>query len=423
MTRSGVWLGLLLMPFMAWSGEAYRCTDAAGKVTFSDQPCGQSSEDRIYAPAPAPEEPETHSATRVVPPPADDSAQKSVFDRGHDLYKEHQYAEALPLLLRAARTGEVRAYNLLGMIHFKGWGTRQDFSESLKWFRLAAESGAAEGQANLGYQYEWGLGTPQDPGRARYWYEKAAAKDIRMAKERLAAMPPEVEKADPPPQPARSPYENLPPDIRRSMEIGDEARSNMDKVIESVQQEEARQAAEREKSKARHSGWGQLLLLAVIAFAGFLIIMLRKGSENSPNPSPTALNAVKTGDIRLYTPRQAGFGTFLGGPLAGIYMLYRNFLAMNKPEQANTTLVIGLACCLALTVVLPFLPEHFPGAPIPVAYTVGVLHFMRLYHPDKAAIKNSSEFACQSGWNAALVSLVGLLVLVAVMMVWIWVVS
>lgn len=423
MTRSGVWLGLLLMPFMAWSGEAYRCTDAAGKVTFSDQPCGQSSEDRIYAPAPASEEPETLSATRVVPPPADDVAPKSVFERGHEFYNDHQYAEALPLLQKAAQAGEVRAYNLLGMIHFKGWGTKQNFYESLKWFRLAAESGAADGQANLGFQYEWGLGTPQDPGRARHWYEKAAAKDIRMAKERLAAMPPEVEKADPRPQPARSPYENFPPDIRRSMEIGDEARSNLASLMELARQEEVRQAVEREKSKKGHLGWVLALLLAVSVFVVFWLIKSGKGSGNRSNPSPSAHEPVQTGDVGLYTSRQAGVGTFLGGPLAGIYMLYLNFEAINEPDLAKSTLVIGGVCCLAMVVVLPFLPDRFPGPAFPVAYTMAMIRLMKHYQFDKNYIENSSGYACQSSGSAAAISLLGFVVLFVVAMAWMLAVS
>lgn len=408
---------------MAWSGEAYRCTDDAGKITFSDQPCGQAQESRIYTPALVPKKRETLSDNSDPAPPLDDTTSGTVFERGQHFYNDHRYAEGLPLLLEAAQGGEVRAYNLLGMIYIKGWGTTQDFHESFKWFQLAAQAGKADAQANLGYQYEWGLGTPPDPGQARYWYEKSAAKGVRMAIERLEARPKPVVKDVTPPQPTRSPYAGLPPDIRRSMEMGDEARSNMNKVMEFVQREQARQAVEHKNSKVRHYAWVLILVLGVIAVVALLLSKHWKGIENRPNQLPQATKAAKMGDIQLYTPRQAGFGTFLGGPLAGIYMLYWNFEAMNEPDLAKSTLVIGGVCCLAMIGVLPFLPDHFPGSALPVAYTLSIVHMMKHYQLNKEDIENSLGYVCQSSWRAALISLVGLLVLLAVAVAWLLTVS
>lgn len=423
MTRSGVWLGLLLLPVMAWSGEAYRCTDAAGKISFSDQPCGQSQEGRIYAPAPAPEKRETLSASTDLAPPVDDTTSGTVIERGQHLYDNHHYAEALPLLREAANAGEVRAYTLLGMIYFKGWGTTKDYHESFKWFQLAAQAGEADAQANLGFQYERGLGTRPDSGRARYWYEKAAAKGIRLPNDRQAAMPTPVVKEVTPPRPARSPYEGLPPDIRRSMEMGDEARSNLAKAMESVQREQARQAAEHNKSKAGNYGWVLVFVLGVIAVVVLLLSTNRKGTDNRPSQPPQTTESANTGDVGLYTSRQAGVGTFLGGPMVGIYMLYLNFEAINEPDLAKSTLVIGGVCCLAMVGVLPFLPDRFPGIALPVAYTLGMVRLMKHYQFEKEYIENSSGYVCQSGGSATGVSLVGFVVLFVVAVAWMLMVS
>ncbi|MDO8332209.1 MAG: DUF4124 domain-containing protein [Fluviicoccus sp.] len=423
MTRAGVWLGLLLLPVMAWSGEAYRCTDAAGKISFSDQPCGQSQEGRIYAPAPVTEKRETLSASTDLAPPVDDTTSGTVIERGQHLYDNHHYAEALPLLREAANAGEVRAYTLLGMIYFKGWGTTKDYHESFKWFQLAAQAGEADAQANLGFQYERGLGTRPDSGQARYWYEKAAAKGIRLPNDRQAAMPTPVAREVIPPRPARSPYEGLPPDIRRSMEMGDEARSNLAKAMESVQREQARQAAEHKKSKAGNYGWVLVFVLGVIAVVVLLLSTNRTGTDNRPSQPPQTTGSANTGDVGLYTSRQAGMGTFLGGPLVGIYMLYLNFEAINEPDLAKSTLVIGGVCCLAMVGVLPFLPDRFPGIALPVAYTLSMVRLMKHYQFEKEYIEDSLGYVCQSGGSATGVSLVGFVVLFVVSVAWMMMVS
>lgn len=64
---------------------------------------------------------------------------------------------------------------------------------------------------------------------------------------------------------------------------------------------------------------------------------------------------------RLYTKRQIFWGTLLGGPLAAVFFLKKNFDELRDEEGARKTLLYGGLLTLALCVMIPFLPEHFPS--------------------------------------------------------------
>lgn len=71
----------------------------------------------------------------------------------------------------------------------------------------------------------------------------------------------------------------------------------------------------------------------------------------------------------MYSSKQIGAGTFLGGPLAAIYFLMKNFEAQGDTNAARTTLATGTILTIGLILTLPFLPENFPNIVIPVGYT------------------------------------------------------
>ena len=71
----------------------------------------------------------------------------------------------------------------------------------------------------------------------------------------------------------------------------------------------------------------------------------------------------------LYSSRQVTVGTLLGGPVGLIYFLKANFAALGDNRSEKKTVVGGLVLVLALLVILPFLPEKFPGFPFTITYT------------------------------------------------------
>lgn len=73
-----------------------------------------------------------------------------------------------------ANTGIAYAQYCLGMCHYKGWGTDQDYIEAISWFRKAVKQGHAEAQYMLGKCYKKGSGVEKNKVEAVKWFCKAA---------------------------------------------------------------------------------------------------------------------------------------------------------------------------------------------------------------------------------------------------------
>jgi hypothetical protein len=127
--------------------------------------------------------------------------------------------------------------------------------------------------------------------------------------------------------------------------------------------------------------------------------------------------------IKIYSPNQVAFGSFVGGPLAAMFVLWSNFRALGNDLGARQTLIWGALFVLLLLIVLSFLPDRFPGQMgIPVAYTVAARSFAEKYQLSKSAIQESEQYAFQSNWNVfgiSLATMVGsLIALFTVLFLW-----
>lgn len=98
-------------------------------------------------------------------------------------------------------------------------------------------------------------------------------------------------------------------------------------------------------------------------------------------------------DIKLYTTNWVCYAAAFGGPIAGAYLMSKNFAYLGNKPYAKKTLLWGVVVtCLTGVMV--------PNALIP-AISAGVMHhFMRAYQGK--AIKNHLENngKTQSGWKA-----------------------
>lgn len=74
---------------------------------------------------------------------------------------------------------------------------------------------------------------------------------------------------------------------------------------------------------------------------------------------------------KVYRERGIVAATFLGGPLAGGYMLAMNFKAFNEPTKARWAIAGSVAFTLTLCCVLIFAPSlsRVPSRLITLAYT------------------------------------------------------
>jgi hypothetical protein len=113
---------------------------------------------------------------------------------------------------------------------------------------------------------------------------------------------------------------------------------------------------------------------------------------------PDSLGLERT---KLYSPNQVAASAFFGGPIAAIYVLWRNFRTVGNDNAARQTVWIGAGLFILLLAVLPFLPESFPNSALPAGYTVAAFTIARTYQMSKEAISASEHHAFQSNWKVA----------------------
>ena len=80
------------------------------------------------------------------------------FDQGAALYRDQNYAAALPIFLALAKQGDVQAQTVLAMMFRYGEGTPVDSETALSVYRLAAEAGHAPAQYQMGVMLRDGEG-------------------------------------------------------------------------------------------------------------------------------------------------------------------------------------------------------------------------------------------------------------------------
>lgn len=93
---------------------------------------------------------------------------------GRWLLERGEARAALGQFLRAARAGDVDAWNMVGRCLETGWGVAADPRRAARWYLRAARAGHAWGQYNLGHLLLDGLGVARDRRAAYGWYLSAA---------------------------------------------------------------------------------------------------------------------------------------------------------------------------------------------------------------------------------------------------------
>lgn len=85
-------------------------------------------------------------------------------------YKDKNYASAEPLLREAANSGDDRAWNVLGVMYWRGLDVQQDDVKALAYFEKAAAGGNVNAFKSLVQILGQGTDTvPKDVARARQW--------------------------------------------------------------------------------------------------------------------------------------------------------------------------------------------------------------------------------------------------------------
>ena len=94
--------------------------------------------------------------------------------RGIWLYKNESYASALPLLQRAAKSGNLQALTYLGNMYLLGLGVSKNYTNAMNMYRRGADNGSAFCLLYQGIMYYNGLGVTINQEKALELFKKAA---------------------------------------------------------------------------------------------------------------------------------------------------------------------------------------------------------------------------------------------------------
>ena len=129
----------------------------------------------------------------------------------------------------------------------------------------------------------------------------------------------------------------------------------------------------------------------------------------------TTQDARAINENKLYSIKAIAGATFLGGPLAAGYMISENFKALHAPEKARTALILGIIFTLVLFGGLFMIPEHIidrvPKQLIPIAYTAIILGIVEWKQGDDLKRHKENDAPFYSGWRAAGIGLISLVIL------------
>ncbi len=81
---------------------------------------------------------------------------------GIEAYENGEYETAITELTPHAMNGDPLAADIVGILHYKGEGTEQDYESAAFWFLQAVRYGPDEGHSILGMMYYLGQGVQQD---------------------------------------------------------------------------------------------------------------------------------------------------------------------------------------------------------------------------------------------------------------------
>jgi len=118
---------------------------------------------------------------------------------------------------------------------------------------------------------------------------------------------------------------------------------------------------------------------------------------------------------KLYSPGHVAWATFLGAPIAGCLLLAMNYWRLGESNSGRLAIVWGLIATTCLLAISCFLPENFPSAILPAAYTFGMLSIAKSLQGDIVARHVNSGGSTASAWRATgvgLLCLCGVLALV-----------
>jgi hypothetical protein len=124
---------------------------------------------------------------------------------------------------------------------------------------------------------------------------------------------------------------------------------------------------------------------------------------------------------KIYSPIQVLVASFLGGPMAMVYVLWKNFQTLENPHGMLQILFWGSIFIIAMMLFSPLLPNNWLAFVFPFAYPLAAWSLAESFQMSKQAIADSQTYEFQSAWNVIAVSIVFLLAIIVVSFAWFFV--
>ena len=110
--------------------------------------------------------------------------------------------------------------------------------------------------------------------------------------------------------------------------------------------------------------------------------------------------------------------SFLGGPMAMVYVLWKNFQTLENPHGMQQILIWGSIFIIALMLFSPLLPNSWLDYVIPFAYPLAALSLAENFQMSKQAIADSQTYEFQTIGNVIAISILFLLAMLVVSFAW-----
>lgn len=124
------------------------------------------------------------------------------------------------------------------------------------------------------------------------------------------------------------------------------------------------------------------------------------------------------GQTRIYNEAQIVVGTFLGSPLAGGWLMAKNFSIFGEKSRARNTWITAILACMVVFGIILFVPgaDKISGAGITAAYVVIAHRLVKHYQGTRIAEHRKSMQPFFSWWRAIGISLAAVVICVVLIL-------
>ena len=125
--------------------------------------------------------------------------------------------------------------------------------------------------------------------------------------------------------------------------------------------------------------------------------------------SKNVLEIDKSNSVPIFSPKQVFIGSYLCGPLAGLYYLKLNFKNMLAHKAERITLYGGVVFIVLFSILIFFIPENTPSLLLPLTYSGIALYISSEYQVNEEKEAFSEDFRFASIWVVAKIGIISLI--------------